>query len=136
MYTDNQTSFPIEICEGEHACTNDNNLIGRFELSGIPPTPRGVPQIEVTFDIDANDILIVSARDKTTGKSNRITITSDESRLSQEDIERMASDAEKYKSENKAASTRIAAMNRLESYSYNLLNLIKLREEEARGSCQ
>jgi heat shock protein 1/8 len=133
-YADNQADFPIKIYEGERARTKDNNLLGRFELSGIPPAPRGVPQIEVTFDIDANGILLVSACDKTTGKSNSITITNDENRLSKEEIERMANEAEKYKSEGKAANARIAAKNRLESYSYNLLNLInyeKRKLEEA-----
>ena len=81
--------------------TKDNNLLGMFELTSIPPAPRGVPQIEVTFDIDANGILNVSASDKTTGKSNRITITNDKGRLSKEEIERMVSEAEKYKGESK-----------------------------------
>ena len=87
----------IQIFEGERARTKDNNLLGKFELSGIPPAPRGVPQIEVTFDIDANGILNVSASDKTTGKSNKIVITNDKGRLSKEEIERMVSEAEKYK---------------------------------------
>jgi len=87
----------IQVYEGERARTKDNNLLGKFELSGIPPAPRGVPQIEVTFDIDANGILNVSAADKTTGKSNRITITNDKGRLSKDEIERMVSEAEKYK---------------------------------------
>jgi len=96
--------------------------LGKFELSGIPPAPRGVPQIEVTFDIDANGILNVSASDKTTGKSNRITITNDKGRLSKEEIERMVSDAEKYRAEDEAAAARITAKNGLESYAYNLRN--------------
>ena len=86
----------IQVYEGERARTRDNNLLGKFELSGIPPAPRGVPQVEVTFDIDANGILNVSAADKT-GKSNRITITNDKGRLSKEEIERMVQEAEKYK---------------------------------------
>ena len=115
----------IQVYEGERARTKDNNLLGKFELSGIPPAPRGVPQIEVTFDIDANGILNVSAADKTTGKSNRITITNDKGRLSKEEIERMVSEAEKYKKEDEEAAARITAKNALESYAYNLRNTLQ-----------
>lgn len=99
--------------------------LGKFELSGIPPAPRGVPQINVTFDIDANGILNVSAEDRTTGKKNKITITNDKGRLSKEEIERMVQDAEKYKSEDEATRQRIEARNGLENYAYSMRNTIK-----------
>merc|ERR1712079_389693 len=110
----------IQVFEGERAMTKDNNLLGKFELTGIPPAPRGVPQIEVTFDIDANGILNVSASDKSTGKQNKITITNDKGRLSKEDIERMVNDAEKFKAEDEVQKERIAAKNGLESYCFNM----------------
>ncbi|KAL4844822.1 hypothetical protein H8958_020419 [Nasalis larvatus] len=114
-------TFDVSIVyEGERAMTKDNNLLGKFELTGIPPAPRGVPQIEVTFDIDANGILNVSAVDKSTGKENKITITNDKGRLSKEDIERMVQEAEKYKAEDEKQRDKVSSKNSLESYAFNM----------------
>ena len=115
----------IQVFEGERAMTKDNNLLGKFELTGIPPAPRGVPQIEVTFDIDANGILNVSAMDKSTGKENKITITNDKGRLSKEDIEKMVNDADKYKAEDEKVREKVGAKNSLESYCFNIKSTIE-----------
>ena len=126
---DNQNVVTIQVYEGERPMTKDNHLLGKFDLTGIPPAPRGVPQIEGSFEIDVNGILRVAAEDKGTGNKEKITITNDQNRLTPEDIERMVNEADKFADEDKKVKEKVEARNELESYTYSLKNQVGDKEK-------
>merc|ERR1712023_401003 len=130
-YQDQQTTVSISVFEGERALTKDNHNLGKFDLNSIPPAPKGVPQIEVTFEIDENSILTVSANDKGTGKKETITITNDKGRLTKEEIDQMIKDSEKFADEDKAIKEKIDSRNQFENYIYQMKNSIEDKEKLA-----
>merc|ERR1712217_829752 len=133
---DNQNTVTIQVFEGERPMTKDNHILGKFDLTNIPPAPRGVPQIEVTFDVDSNGILNVSALEKGTGKAEKITITNDKGRLSKEEIEKMVADAERFKGEDDKQKERITAKNGLESFIFNLKSSLDNQEIKSKLSTE
>ena len=130
-YQDQQNTVSISVFEGERALTKDNHNLGKFDMNGIPPAPKGVPQIEVTFEIDENSILTVSANDKGTGKTETITITNDKGRLTKEEIEQMVKDGEKFAEEDKAVKEKIDARNQFENYIYQMKNSVEDKDKLA-----